>query len=817
MGQVVRSMLVNSPESGDNSTCSDSSSDEETEPIQPSHCKLDYKHATSDNVREWSISTTIVSSPEPFRSARTAFDYCDINPVDEPSMSFVVETANSQNTAFSSTPTVSDSNITSVAVPRRNWTGYHGAHSAHATTQPISTRIKPSAKVKPLLKTPSTNRTSAPLSRSISTRSDNGSRLASKEAEGLQEILSFLNYPATTANASSLHHDAAANMDRLVSLMSHHTLSDDTSQTHKNYAQRASRTTPQNTSSRIFKFSGFDTVSNNTSTNRPSMIPSTTPHSATQHTSSTIHSSTSSHPSQYPTASSSTFIPSAAPSSDFQFSFSAKVPSKMEPHSSSYPQRPTMTYAQSLQDLIRFTCEVENRIKPSMAHRQHVCVDSCSDPSQPVNEIQQLPIGHARNPDDLSDYVSSFSKSHSSDAETDTSHLRHRKILPLPKPRWKRNGRSPSSSLIQTATIPTSAEFRLSHLSVPSTTFSMTRSTTAGTFSSNTMPSSSLNLTTSQFYPHEWNTHPSVDDGPPSMKETEFHFTDTFEIFQEPSAQLEVRDNAKKAKRAVVNSRDRRKNDRKSCSRRIHHLRSRVEEKLDDRWDMPFLDKPIEFNVGKPSHKPTKSSSVPENVPSSNIPSSMGKSASATVSRSTPSSTALNQPTPAIPTSKPLTPQSPRPPPKGKSSITVQKKKKSKSSTEASEHSIAPASARSTPTIQPTSKKGKKPQSKKNADDPIASSRGNETSDLAIVQNANPHEWICLFCQYEIFCHGMRTARRKGGYYKRQRARQRRLKESDARRDAATVGVDSEEERAPTNDQQQPEVDSSIRRGHRPT
>ncbi|KAI9495071.1 hypothetical protein BDB00DRAFT_269264 [Zychaea mexicana] len=56
------------------------------------------------------------------------------------------------------------------------------------------------------------------------------------------------------------------------------------------------------------------------------------------------------------------------------------------------------------------------------------------------------------------------------------------------------------------------------------------------------------------------------------------------------------------------------------------------------------------------------------------------------------------------------------------------------------------------------------------------------TSDAAIVRSTDPDEWICVFCQYEIFSHGLETARRKGGYYRRKRERQRRLREMEARR-----------------------------------
>ncbi|KAG0169576.1 hypothetical protein DFQ28_011148 [Apophysomyces sp. BC1034] len=51
-----------------------------------------------------------------------------------------------------------------------------------------------------------------------------------------------------------------------------------------------------------------------------------------------------------------------------------------------------------------------------------------------------------------------------------------------------------------------------------------------------------------------------------------------------------------------------------------------------------------------------------------------------------------------------------------------------------------------------------------------------------IVQGIDSDEWVCLFCQYEIFCSGLNMAKRKGGYYKRERQRQRRLNELGSKR-----------------------------------
>ncbi|ORY91120.1 hypothetical protein BCR43DRAFT_498535 [Syncephalastrum racemosum] len=42
-------------------------------------------------------------------------------------------------------------------------------------------------------------------------------------------------------------------------------------------------------------------------------------------------------------------------------------------------------------------------------------------------------------------------------------------------------------------------------------------------------------------------------------------------------------------------------------------------------------------------------------------------------------------------------------------------------------------------------------------------------SDVAIISSPNPDDWICLFCQYEIFCADMKKAQRKRAAARRQR------------------------------------------------
>ena len=69
-----------------------------------------------------------------------------------------------------------------------------------------------------------------------------------------------------------------------------------------------------------------------------------------------------------------------------------------------------------------------------------------------------------------------------------------------------------------------------------------------------------------------------------------------------------------------------------------------------------------------------------------------------------------------------------------------------------------------------TTKKGKKSQSRLEQQQ-LVSSRKDwlDASDVSMIINGDQDEWICLFCQYEIFCSGLEAAIRKRGGYRRRR------------------------------------------------
>ncbi|ORY93251.1 hypothetical protein BCR43DRAFT_565859 [Syncephalastrum racemosum] len=91
---------------------------------------------------------------------------------------------------------------------------------------------------------------------------------------------------------------------------------------------------------------------------------------------------------------------------------------------------------------------------------------------------------------------------------------------------------------------------------------------------------------------------------------------------------------------------------------------------------------------------------------------------------------------------------------------------------------------------KPPSRKTKKSNRKKKAAEDEHGPSAVHSSDLSLIRSPDPEEWICIFCQYQIFCRGLEMARRKGGYYRRKRERQRRLREVEARRTGETLSGD---------------------------
>ncbi|KAI7854942.1 hypothetical protein BDC45DRAFT_507308 [Circinella umbellata] len=110
---------------------------------------------------------------------------------------------------------------------------------------------------------------------------------------------------------------------------------------------------------------------------------------------------------------------------------------------------------------------------------------------------------------------------------------------------------------------------------------------------------------------------------------------------------------------------------------------------------------------------------------------------------------------------------------KGKSKT---KKKKSSSVTKPTDHPSNDDHEHSKKNTKlSTTKKGKKSQHPLEQQQSVSSRKDwldvdLNSSDVSMIKNGNSDEWICLFCQYEIFCSGWEaTLRKRGGYRRRRR------------------------------------------------
>ncbi|GAN08531.1 hypothetical protein MAM1_0209c08045 [Mucor ambiguus] len=85
--------------------------------------------------------------------------------------------------------------------------------------------------------------------------------------------------------------------------------------------------------------------------------------------------------------------------------------------------------------------------------------------------------------------------------------------------------------------------------------------------------------------------------------------------------------------------------------------------------------------------------------------------------------------------------------------------------------------------ITTTTTKNKKKATKKKSNREEIAPGGFLSSDITLFENPiSSDDWICLFCQYDILMLGYEDAKRKNGYYKRQREKNKRIKEAELRR-----------------------------------
>ncbi|KAG2185629.1 hypothetical protein INT44_002422 [Umbelopsis vinacea] len=108
------------------------------------------------------------------------------------------------------------------------------------------------------------------------------------------------------------------------------------------------------------------------------------------------------------------------------------------------------------------------------------------------------------------------------------------------------------------------------------------------------------------------------------------------------------------------------------------------------------------------------------------------------------------------------------------------------------------------PTATSKTSKGTRPRrNKKSSQAARASGHGKDTtsstvrtteflsSSSLLFDYGTSEEWMCWFCEFEVFVRGFVAARRKGGWYKRRKERNRRLREIEARQNNELISSSS--------------------------
>ncbi|KAI9319890.1 hypothetical protein BX666DRAFT_2024937 [Dichotomocladium elegans] len=381
-------------------------------------------------------------------------------------------------------------------------------------------------------------------------------------------------------------------------------------------------------------------------------------------------------------------------------------------------------------------------------------------------------------------------------------HLQHRKILPLPKPRWKRQGLSQPSSAAPSAPppptppSPTPPPFSFSSASQKPKQALFDPSSAPG-ISSDDMPSAPTSYVW-QFSASS-RDHGNDDWGFSRLSLNEQAQEGLFGMIAVDSSDSSYRDNAKKMKRSIGNEADipvvmmtigGGYDERKGIRRRDRKWKNsnNVSHGADKQGNRnatsaggvsrPFPEGPFEFSENARIYQNLKHIPKLEDMPRSHTSLGLTK--------------ILRQTMPDVPPPASLRDSNGRADPQSGPGTTASKKK-SKAVETATPASRA-ASDKPAVVAMTSKRNNKKGQRKKKMDDDHGSMNKVSGSDITLVQSPDPDEWICLFCQYEIFCRGLEAARRKGGYYRRRKERHRRMKEAEARRMGELVASDHEDD-----------------------
>ncbi|KAI9027414.1 hypothetical protein CLU79DRAFT_739105 [Phycomyces nitens] len=486
---------------------------------------------------------------------------------------------------------------------------------------------------------------------------------------------------------------------------------------------------------------------------------------------------------------------------DYKFSFSANIPCQQDALDlKSYEAPRTTVY-------IRPLAATANQTK-SISSTDHV--------PHPLSQIAFPTENHG--PDG---FVSGEKeRKMMSSNDPNLAHLQHRRILPMPKPSHKRRAVK-KESLATSTQVPNNPP--------PPETATFTKSVPSPTgppvweFKAQINDAIVSTYNTKAIGQREnWGADPTAIFSGTNNAQSGFQYEKLEPQQPTGSPDAVYREKTKKMKRSVANDSEIENDndkDRKEAWRKDRGRKAGEDDSAN--LDGRFFERAFDFSIDEKTRE--KWNKLPENEEMAPLRRSIGltevlkqtKAPKAMPAISQSSKTTENPQVDSASIVNDSVGPIPSPPPrKGKKASNTNKKKKGKQTgssaqtprvespdiiagvkqpSTASKPSVPHATklnnSASTPTETTASgKKGKKNQRKKNQDDQGPTSGYDLFSEVSVIRNANPDDWTCLFCQFEIFCNGIEVARRKGGFYRRRRERQRKLKETETKRNGEAVG-----------------------------
>ncbi|KAF7723782.1 hypothetical protein EC973_001695 [Apophysomyces ossiformis] len=794
--------------------------------------------------------------------------------IDAPSMSSLVEATGKDEHSASAVQTISGRGLNTGVLPKRPWSGYSLVNFTTKTTNSSNghQRLIRSPKIRPKPNNMSTGTSTRPVTKRNLTESasltgdDDSASISSKERQDDQRGLhTSVSLPTANHNLKidngTTANESYPEIDDLITMMKAHNVSDDNS-IHGKYDLQPCRIPAS------FNFSFGDkpkSYPSNNASKSPSMIPS-----------SSFSSS----------GNSTQTLPSFIPSSNFQFSFSANlihdavdITKHHTPRATTQPRRHSAIHTQHsarrlqrrVSDVPQSLSQTAYAVPVALEDHYHRRVANVQEEEQQQQESEHLMGNNQLKQGANVDLATRLPGN--TFPESRFVHMQHRKILPLPTPRWRRKGASgvkrPVISEDNATTSSADLKQQQQHEDTPETHLPTQPQISPFRWQ---FESESNDLVL-RYVPEPaevdiWDMDKLLLSGTSvSSGSNQFSHLSSkdigidYEQIQGEINDVNYRDNAKKAKRSVANETAAAISDyeeRKGASRRKDRKwRNPIEDKSmvsssssSSSSGVRFPEGTFDFSMDPPTEEKWKLLPKLEDLPRST--SSLGLTN--VLRRTVPETRSLilpKSPTSIILTSddmikpnaadiaheeesKPLATKSTSSnTARGKRAPNAHKKKKGKppgaekteEDTEQIKRTGATAKSAQTTLAAATSsagKRGKKANRKKKDEDQDTIPGGLLSSDVSLLQSADPYEWICLFCQYEIFCNGFEAARRKGGYHRRRRDRQRRLKEVEARRAPDTgsaITSDSEDERthATADDKISDRQHRSLRRGNQAT